>query len=51
MLDPYDIEPLVWEAMCHKKLGRSRFYKRCINAAKKIDPEGTKALLKELKFL
>lgn len=51
MLNPYSIEPLVWEAICHKKLGRSRFYKRCINAAKKIDPEGTKALLKELKFL
>ena len=50
LLDPSDIKPLVWEALCHKKLGRSRTYKRCINQARKIDPEGTKALLKQYRF-
>lgn len=50
MLNPHDIEPLVWEALCHKSMGQSRSYKRCINDAKKIDLEGTKALLKEFKF-
>lgn len=49
-LDPFDINPLVWEALCHKRLGRSRNYKRCINEAKKIDREGTKALLKKMAF-
>ncbi len=48
--NPFDIKPLVWEALCHKRLGRSRNYKRCINQAKKIDREGTKALLKKLSF-
>lgn len=48
--NPSDIRPLVWEALCHKRLGRSRNYKRCINEAKKIDREGTKALLKKLHF-
>ncbi|MGD2247518.1 MAG: hypothetical protein PVF58_03870 [Candidatus Methanofastidiosia archaeon] len=47
-LNPQDIKPLVWEAICHKQLGRSRYYKRCINKAKKIDREATKALLKQL---
>jgi tetratricopeptide (TPR) repeat protein len=49
-LTPKDVRPLVWEALCHKRLGRSRYYKRCINQARKIDPEKTKALLKELPF-
>ena len=49
-LNPFDINPLVWEALCHKRLGRSRNYKRCINEAKKIDREGTKALLKKVAF-
>lgn len=47
-LNPYDVTPLVWEALCYKRLGRTRSYKRCINQAKRIDPEGTKALLKRL---
>ncbi len=47
-LSPHDIRPLVWEALCHKRMGRSRDYKRCINQARKIDAEGTKALLKGL---
>jgi tetratricopeptide (TPR) repeat protein len=50
VIDPSSINPLVWEALCHKQLGRSRNYKRCINRARKIDPEGTKALLKSLQF-
>jgi tetratricopeptide (TPR) repeat protein len=50
IIDPSEINPLVWEALCHKQLGRSRNYKRCINRARKIDPEGTKALLKSLQF-
>ncbi|MGC1122029.1 MAG: tetratricopeptide repeat protein [Candidatus Methanofastidiosia archaeon] len=50
MLTPKDVRPLVWEALCHKRLGRSRYYKRCINQARKTDPEKTKALLKELPF-
>lgn len=50
ILEPYDIMPLVWEALCYKKLGRTRSYKRCINKARRIDPEGTKALLKQLAF-
>lgn len=50
ILTPKDVRPLVWEALCHKKLGRSRYYKRCINQARKTDPEKTKALLKELPF-
>jgi tetratricopeptide (TPR) repeat protein len=49
-LNPDDIKPLVLEALCHKRLGRSRNYKRCINEAKKIDPEGAKELLKEFRF-
>jgi tetratricopeptide (TPR) repeat protein len=49
-LNPQDIRPLVWEAVCHKQLGRSRYYKRCINKAKRIDREATKALLKQLPF-
>ena len=47
-LNPYDVTPLVWEALCYKRVGRTRSYKRCINQAKRIDPEGTKALLKRL---
>lgn len=50
MLTPKDVRPLVWEALCHKRLGKSRYYKRCINQARKTDPEKTKALLKELPF-
>jgi tetratricopeptide (TPR) repeat protein len=50
VLNPTDIHPIVWEAFCYKRLGKSRNYKRCINQAKKIDPEGTKALLKEFRF-
>lgn len=50
LLTPKDVRPLVWEALCHKRLGRSRYYKRCINQARKIDPEKTKTLLKELPF-
>lgn len=49
-LNPHDVMPLVWEAICHKQRGRSRDYKRCINKAKRIDREATKELLKQLAF-
>lgn len=50
LLNPQDIHPIIMEAFCHKQLGKSRSYKRCINQAKKIDPEGTKALIKEFRI-
>lgn len=49
-LTPQNVEPLVMEALCHRQIGQSRTYKRCINEARRIDSERTKALLKRFNF-